>query len=162
MTDRKKTTPTSGTLARPAIIAVTTAAVIGAGIAVFSPDTASKTAGYDQGGVAQNPTGAGSNIDGVVGLSQDGVTLQPDESGLISHSAASDLSAIESPETVPVADTDRALLSADEVIDPEGGMVDPETGLVSPIPENAAGAVDRQSASDDTSMPADGVTGSEG
>ena len=124
--------PFTATLGRPLILVAIVAGLIAIVMWQFADTTVTQKNEFAD-DVMQNPTGAGSNPDGVAAESLDGVTLTRDPAAIIEGSSdAADQTAIEGPAgaSATVPDPGGRTLSADEVIDPERGQVNPETGLV--------------------------------
>ncbi|SHI02340.1 hypothetical protein [Marivita hallyeonensis] len=130
MTDFHKPSFTRTALSFTAV-SVVCLGLVGVAVWVFGPTPYSETNPYAD-TVAQNPTGAGSNPEGTVALSDDGVVMHVDTGSLIDGSGdASDLTAIERPGYEnTVADEGRRLLSPSDVHDLENGTVSNDTGLI--------------------------------
>ena len=121
------------TMARPIALVVVIAAIVAFVVWQFGPTAYSTTNPYPD-DLSQNPTGAGSNPDDVGTVLEDeaNVPVERVPSNIIDGNAdATDLTGITDPlQDNTVADEDRRLLDADEVISPENGTVNNETGMV--------------------------------
>ena len=130
----------SRALARPLLLAALAAAVIAGVLWQTGNAPFSKTQPY-QDDLAQTPTGAGANPDGVMGA-QNGDAPRPiDNAARIEGiTEAADLETVErEPEDTVADDARRKGLAPDEAVDPPRGEIDPETGLVrAPQAEDAA------------------------
>ena len=126
------------TIMRPLAVLAVVVGILSAILWANGQTPYSQTQPYS-GDVQQNPTGAGSNPDGVVGKSVDGVNMPVENAAPVTGSAdANDLTGIE--RTAPqntVADEGRVKdLAPGDVVSPEEGRIDPDTGMVVAPTEN--------------------------
>ena len=129
MSDFYKPSTTRTFLSFGAVAAVSVAAVVAA-IWAFGPTPYSETNPYAD-DVTQNPTGAGSNPEGAVAVTVDGVVQHSERGAIINSSAASDVNTVEDrdvPDTV--VDEANRLLEPSEANTAENGSINDRTGLV--------------------------------
>ena len=129
MSDFYKPSTTRTFLSFGAVAAVSAAAVVAA-IWAFGPVPYSETNPYPD-AVAQNPTGAGSNPEGAVTKTEDGVIQYVEPGEIIDGSAATNVGTVEDvDDTDTVVDESNRLLEPSEANSADEGDISDRTGQV--------------------------------